>query len=469
MSQMKAWKMELDWISQALPPAQTEECAENWMHYTEAGAASDQKLFKDWISFVPGSLAPCHLVVAAVQAMYNRGHDVSAAEALLPEGLAAAEARDPCALQQITARIYHLLNTAARDTSSPYWRYRQYTGWEDISAAVSFPAARAVDVTTEKFRGTVYAGWLAQLVGGALGTQLEGYTTENIRKVFGEVRDYTRPPETYNDDITYELAFLEAFARHGYAITSQQIAEEWLSLIPDGYSAEEMAIRNLRRGILPPESGVVNNFFSDWIGVQMRTPLHGMLAPGNPALAARLAVLDGVISHSGNGLLGGVFNAVLVSLAFVEHDVPTLLEQTMACIPADSEYHAAMTFAYEQCRAAANWEEAWSACEEHFQEYHWIHAYPNVAAEIVALWFGGGDFDETAHIIAMAGMDVDCTAAPLLNALAVLLGPDSVPSKWAEPMGTEIFTYMRRMGHFTLDELVSKTVDAVSNAVHTAT
>lgn len=462
---MKAWNMELSWLRQALPPAHAEEQAENWMHYLEAGSVSDRKLYKDWISFVPGSLAPCHLVVAAVQAMHNRGYDVSAAEALLPEGLAAAEEQDPCALQRVTAKIYSLLNSAPKDEASPYWGYRRYTGWADISAAVSFPPARAVDVTAPEFRERVYAGWLAQLVGGSLGTQLEGYTTENIRKVFGEVRGYTRPPETYNDDITYELAFLEGFAQHGYAITSEQVAQEWLSLIPDGYSAEEMAIRNLRRGLLPPESGVVNNYFVDWIGVQMRTPLHGMLAPGNPELAARLAVLDGVISHSANGLLGGIFNAVLVSLAFVEKDARALLEQTMACIPADSEYHAAMTFAYEQCRKAEHWESAWQACEKHFEEYHWIHAYPNVAAEIVALWFGRGDFEDTAHIIAMAGMDVDCTAGPLLNALAVLLGPGSVPARWAEPIGTEIVTYMRRMNRFTLDELVDKTVNAVRRAI----
>lgn len=462
---MKAWKMELDWIRSALPPKNTEVCEENWMHYLEAGLASDKKLYKDWISFVPGSLAPCHLVVAAVQAMHNRGYDVSAAEALLPEGLAAAENQDPCALQRISARIYHLLNTAPRDPASPYWQYRQYAGWEDISGAAAFPAARAVDVESPRFRELVRAGWMAQIIGGALGTQIEGYTTANIRKVFGEVRDYTRPPETYNDDITYELAFLEGFSKHGYAIDSQLLADEWLELIPDGYSAEEMAIRNLRRGIVPPESGTVNNYFVDWIGVQMRTPLHGMLAPGNPELAARLAVLDGVISHSNSGLLGGIFNAALVSLAFVEKDVRALAEQTMACIPADSEYYAAMAFAWEQCKKHGDWEQAWAACEEHFKEYHWIHCYPNVAAELVALWYGEGDFDKTAYIIAMCGMDADCTAAPLLNAMAVLLGPENIPSRWSDPVGTDICTYMRRLNRFTLDELVDKTVDSVRAAV----
>lgn len=464
MIKLKAWKMELDWISQALPPANTEVCEENWMHYLEAGLASDRKLYKDWVSVVPGSLAPCHLVVAAVQAMHNRGYDVSAAEALLPAGLAAARAKDGSELQKITAKIYHLLNTAPKDETSPYWQYKCYRGWEDISAAVTFPPTVHVDVNAQDYEDTVRAGWVAQFIGGALGTQIEGYTTANIRKVFGEVRGYTRPPETYNDDITYELAFLEGFRKHGYPITSEEIAEEWLSLIPDGYSAEEMALRNLRRGIMPPESGTVNNYFVDWIGVQMRATIHGLVAPGNPALAARLAVLDGVISHSANGVLGGVFNAVLTALAFVEKDVRKLIAQTMVCIPADSEFYAVASFALDCCQRHSDWERAWAECQERFREYHWIHAYPNVAAEIVALWYGKNDFDETAYIIAMCGMDADCTAAPILSVMAILLGGENVPAHWSEPVGEEIATFLRKDNRFTMNDLVKKTVDAVRAA-----
>ena len=52
---------------------------------------------------------------------------------------------------------------------------------------------------------------MGQLIGGCLGTQIEGYTTEQIRKRFGEVYGYLRRPETYNDDITYEIAYLDGF------------------------------------------------------------------------------------------------------------------------------------------------------------------------------------------------------------------------------------------------------------------
>lgn len=462
---MRAWENEWEWNRKAVPPLNQEKCEENWMKYEEAGKVSDEKLFSYWYSETPGSFSPNRLVNAAVQNCYNMGLDVREAEALLEKGFKAAEEKDGAALQVITAQIYACLNEAKKDAASPYWKYRQYGGWEEIAGDVDFPAAEAVDVFSDDFARAVKAGWLGQLIGGALGTQVEGYTSRAVRECFGEIRDYLRPPETYNDDITYELAFLEAFSEKGYEVTSEDIAFAWLALIPDGYSAEEIALRNLRRGIMPPESGRVNNYFTDWIGVQMRSAIHGMAAPGNPALAAELAVRDGVISHSNSGILGGIFNAVLVSLAFVEKDARELVKKSISCIPKESEYYAVVDYARRVCEDGKSWEEAWEKCEQRFKEYNWIHAYPNAAAEIVALWFGEGDFDKTAYIITMEGRDADCTAGPVLNALGIMNGLDRISAKWLKPLGDELYTYMRRRNHFSMEELFDWTVESVRRAV----
>lgn len=86
-------------------------------------------------------------------------------------------------------------------------------------------------------------------------------------------------------------------------------------------------------------------------------------------------------------------------------------------IPHKSEYYAVVKHALDLCKGNSSWEPVWTACEERYKEYNWIHAYPNAAAEVIALWFGNMDFKETCHIIAMEGQDADCTAAPVLNAL----------------------------------------------------
>lgn len=233
------------------------------MSYVREGRASDNRLFNDWISSIPDSKAPCDVVVAAIQSMEHRGYDVSEAERYIEAGLKAAQEKDGASLQVITAKIYDALNRAPKKEDNEYDKYTVYLDFAQVAEHLNFPKAVSYDVNSDDFYDKVKAGWWEQLIGGCLGTQLEGYTTEKIRERFGEVRGYLRKPETYNDDITYELAYLDMFSQKGYDITSKDVAYAWLELISDEYSAERTALENLRRGVMPPESGRLHNYFSD--------------------------------------------------------------------------------------------------------------------------------------------------------------------------------------------------------------
>jgi ADP-ribosylglycohydrolase len=220
-----------------------------------------------------------------------------------------------------------------------------------------------------------------------------------------------------------------------------------------------MALDNLRKGIYPPESGRWKNPYREWIGAQMRGAVCGQVAPGNLREAARLAWLDAVISHAGNGILGEVFNAVLVSMAFTERDMRRCLDAAIDLIPADSEYASVIRFARKEAEAG-DFRSAWAACEEQFKQYNWIHAYPNAAAEVIALWFGGGDFDDTMHYISMCGQDVDCNAAQLAAALGAMNGSGAVAERWYRPLGETVLTYLRSMKEIPFESLVRRTVNA---------
>jgi len=322
----------------ATPKILTEE-EQTWSAIDRLREFEDEHVRLFWYSEVPGSGAPERLMVGAVQAAANRGRDVRRAESLLMEGLEAYERDDIPTLHRLTSQIFHELERAPRDETSPYWRFKRMSGWNDHEAAVQFPEPATVDVFSEDFAQRVEAGWLGQIAGGALGTALEGYTTEQIRRTLGEVRGYVREPNTFNDDITYELAFLKAFASKGYSVDSADIAAQWVALIPFGWSAEHVALQNLKLGIYPPESGRRSNPFAEWIGAQMRGAVCGLVAPGDPRKAARLAWIDGVISHEANGVLGETFNAVLTSLAFIEEDMHRLVRRAVQLIPEGTEYH----------------------------------------------------------------------------------------------------------------------------------
>jgi hypothetical protein len=177
---MKAWEIEFETMAGALPipPSNTEE---NWLKYEAAGNAFDEKLRRDWFSQVPGSLAPCQLVLAAVQAMENRGYDVTEAEALLPEGLRCFKKNDIMGLNAVTAKIYAALAGAPKDPQSSYWSFKEYQSFDDIKAEVDFGPS-AYSPTAPDYPARVFQGWLAQVIGSSVGTQMEGYSTASIIK-----------------------------------------------------------------------------------------------------------------------------------------------------------------------------------------------------------------------------------------------------------------------------------------------
>lgn len=457
---MKAWEMEKALIESSKPKVLTEE-EQTWDAIEALEGEEDRRINLLWYSQVPGSGAPERLIIGAIQDVGNRGRDVSKAEALIPVGLDAYKRKDMIELNEITSRIFNELNHAPKDNHSEYWSYKEYGLWDSYIKNVAFFEKKDFDIFSKDYEEKIYWGWMAQICGGAFGTALEGYTTSNLREVFSEVRDYVRKPNTFNDDITYELAFLKAFEIKGYDITSREIAEKWVAHIPFGWSAEDVALRNIKQGIYPPESGYLCNPFYEWIGAQMRGAVCGMVAPGHPKLAAKLAWEDGTVSHYNNGVLGEIFNAILTSLAFIITDVRILLTETINMIPKDSEYYSVIKFALNSCISSDNWEEAWKQCEKKYERYNWIHAYPNAAAEVIALWYGNGSFDETMHIIGMEGQDVDCNAAQIATVLGIIYGPKEITTKWTGPIGDHLDTYVRGMKQMKISELAQWTIEIV--------
>ena len=462
---MKAWEMAQEIFHNAQPVIRSEE-EQTWTDNVDVSGFYDDNLSLDWGSNVPGSGAPEKIMVAAVQALENRGYLVSEyGYQLLHEGLAACEAGDFVKLHQVSALLRRELADAKKDETSPYWNYRYYRSFEEYEERVIFSATVSVDYTSKEFSDKIRAGWLAQLVGGAMGTMVEGYTSENLIKAFGDVKGFLREPNTYNDDITFDLAFLDAFSKKGYEVTSEDIALAWVGLIPCGWSAEELAIRNIKNGIFPPESGTHCNPFNEWIGAQMRAGVCGMAAPGKPYIAAMLAWRDGEVSHANNGILGEVFNAVMTSLAFVDTDIRNVVRTSIELIPKDSEYYSVISYAYDCCIRYEHWQDALKACMDKYHKYNWIHAYPNACCEIIALIYGNGDFRETLHIITMCGVDVDCNAGMIMPLLAIQQGTKAIPSELIHPAFSRLDTYMRgEYRTISLEELVQKTVKSIKMA-----
>ena len=420
----------------------------------------EQAIRKQISDPVADSDGPQLQLFGAIQAVGNRGRDVRAAEALIPAVWQAYEAEDDVELAKLVAQTYALLEQAPKDPQSPYWSYPEYRDFEDLLAEVAFPEKTPLSLSDDELLERLHAGWQGQIAGAAVGTMVEGYCTPQLKKAFGTIDGFLRQPTTFNDDVLYELAFLEAVLKRGRAVTSADIALEWVGRILYTWGAERAAYQNLQRGLFPPESGRQQNPWAEWIGAQMRGTICGMVAPGDPAEAARLAFLDGQISAVNNAILGEVFNALLASLAFVERGIRPLLYQAASLIPPRSEYASVLAFALGQCEATGSWETAWEACRAKYRRYNWIHTYPNAAAEEVALYFCGDSFDTCMSIIALCGEDVDCNAGQIGTLFGLMYGYPALAPRWTEPFHDGFDSFFRGWEHTTVTHLAQETLRA---------
>lgn len=87
---------------------------------------------------------------------------------------------------------------------------------------------------------------------------------------------------------------------------------------------------------------------------------------------------------------------------------------------------------------------------------------------MVALWFGQGDFDETAYIISMEGQDVDCNAAQILTAVGIMKGVENLDARWTNPIGDALKTYLRRGRTLSIRELAQRTAACARRGIQEA-
>ncbi len=302
----------------------------------------------------------------------------------------------------------------------------------------------------------VYAGWLGKVIGIRLGAPIEGWSYEMIRNTFGELNGYPASYKNFaaDDDSNGPLFFIRALEDCGDIgrFDAQDVANALLNYAPFehgffwwggyGVSTEHTAYLNLRNGIPAPRSGSIEqngSTMAEQIGGQIFIDPWGLVAPGNPELAAKLAEKAASVTHGGNGVYGGVFIACCVSQAFVEKDVRTVMEKALAFIPADCEYtkvvRAVMDF-YD--RNPDNWRACFDFLHDNFGYDKYpgnCHIIPNAGVIALALLYGRGSYSDTINICNMCGWDTDCNVGNAGCIMGVLVGIEGIDyEKYAAPI-----------------------------------
>lgn len=341
---------------------------------------------------------------------------------------------------------------------------------------------------------SILGGWLGRCVGCMLGKPVEGWTREQIKSALTRIDEYPLekpyfPIEAFSnsegkrrsyarnltrgniakaerdDDLDYTILNLLICEEHGYNFTSYDVAETWLTKLPYNltYTAERAAYRNLTLGFKPPETAIYFNPYREWIGAQIRADLWGYISPGDPEQAIDHAFRDARISHTKNGIYGELYVASLVSLAYINHEPLSLVEEGLKAIPSRSRLAEAIKFTIELYRKGLEWEEATDMILSRYGHYHFIHTVNNAALVVAAILWGESDFTKTVIYAVLSGLDADCNCATAGSILGVMLGVEKIPEEWIKPLNDRLATALSGLSILHISQLADRTLKLISN------
>lgn len=295
----------------------------------------------------------------------------------------------------------------------------------------------------------VYTAILGKVIGVYLGRPLEGREKNYIQNRWGEITHYVHedcnvPLVVADDDISGTLTFIRALEDSGlYEKTPDDFfGKTWLNyLIPlqtvlwwggMSNSTEHTAYIRLCDGYSSPESGSAalnGKEVSEQIGAQIFIDAFGMVAPGNPVLAAELAGKAARVSHDGEAVYAAQVVAGMVSIAFEEKDMDTILDKAIQLIPEDS----LIAQIHKDVRAWAKQYPDWNdTFDEIDRKYGYkiyggnCHVVPNHAIMVMAWAYAKNDFFKAMSIINTAGWDTDCNAANVGSVSALVAGLENL-------------------------------------------
>ncbi|MGN9842732.1 ADP-ribosylglycohydrolase family protein [Nonomuraea sp. H19] len=284
---------------------------------------------------------------------------------------------------------------------------------------------------------------LGLAAGDALGAPAENLSPAEIRRRWGRL---TEIEGGGTDDTEYAIFAASLLVRHGHGLTPALVADAYRTeIIPRvtgpmrgaGFS-ELGTVEALRRGLEPPLTGLAHSHgWSD--GLAMRAAPYGIFCPGDPAEAARLVEQDGMVSGSGEGILGGRAVAGAVAAAMGGASAGDVVLAALSVIPADSWTARNIVRVREVLgRSAADAPGVVEALHEAVvvRHYPWTDVAPEaVALALAAFLAGDGDVEASVTFGVSLGRDADTIGAIAGAVAGAGQGEGGVPRRWAARIG----------------------------------
>ncbi len=262
-----------------------------------------------------------------------------------------------------------------------------------------------------------------------------------------------------DDDIDWTILALHVLENQGRAFTTQHLAAAWLDRVPftQTYTAERAAYRNLIHGLVPPATATHANPYREWIGALIRADAFGYVSPGDPAEAARLALVDARLSHTANGVYGEMWAAALVAAAMVVDSPAEALLAARAVVPDRSRLAEALDAVAALHATGARRAEALDHVDAALGAYPWVHTLNNAA--LIALGLSWGEsFIDAVGLTLSGGRDTDSNCATVGSVWGALHGSAGVPAHLVGTTHDRVRSAIRGFDGIRIDELAERTV-----------
>jgi hypothetical protein len=325
------------------------------------------------------------------------------------------------------------------------------------------------EISLSDLRDKIEGGWAGKMIGVSFGAPTEFRAQGKIME--GPLPKWT-PDRVSNslgqDDLYVNMTFAQVLDNKGLEASTADFGDMFRQARYGLWHANLAGRRALKRGVAAGASGTPKyNAHANDIDFQIESDFIGLMTPGMPQSANRIAERAGRVMNYGDGIYGGMFVAGMYSAAYFEDDPRKVVEAGLRGIPAKSPYGLLIADVLMWSRLYPNdWKRVWRLIED-----KWDRCEPcpegalkpfNIDAKLnggyiaLGLLYGGKDFGRTIEIATRAGQDSDCNPSTAGGVLGVMLGYRGIPEAWKSGI-SEIASKQFQYTEFTFRTIVSST------------
>ncbi|NQV29698.1 MAG: ADP-ribosylglycohydrolase family protein [Candidatus Marinimicrobia bacterium] len=304
-------------------------------------------------------------------------------------------------------------------------------------------ASKQLTLSPEAYQAKASGCLIGLAIGDAFGDACRDPENQFL---YGMTMDWPEKPTFSTDDTEFALLSAEILINSNGYPTPEHVLAAWKEhvLVQDefkrGGASEREAATNIRRGLKAPETGIYNAYaLSD--GAAMRAAPMGIVAAGNPELAAELARIDAEISHSRDGIWGAQAVAAAVAVAIDGGSVDEIIAEARKWAPEGSWFKHSFDTAFKILEEFNfNIEDAWMPLHQAIRCEYKASVPEAVVSAFAVFKLTEGKFKKGMIYAGNFGRDTD-TIGAIVGALSgASLGIDAIPEAWIEnvrkPHGT---------------------------------